>query len=390
MQDPVRPRSVPGFVTASCRDDARRANEAWLGRCAATLVHELRNLLVPVLGHAELALAELPPGHPAHRHVRQLAKGATRARRLAVAALGAVRPPAEPAVVDLATVVGEAIELLRCARAGRRTLVLRQRAADTAVFADEGQLHQVVLNLGGNALEALGHDDGLVEFVVERAVGPDGCGEGVRLRVRDEGPGLPAEVRSQLCEPFVAVGRRAGATGLGLATSRTIVAAHGGLLRAVDEGPGGAVLEVLLPAASTAPVEVVSGGAARRVLVLTVGDPAVRAVAARLAALGADVSSVVDRSVALAVLRRDPGGYDAVVAGDDGADPEGLHWLAEALALAPHLAGLAVDTAPSRRGTDGAVLRLTPAQIAADEHLCERLRRRGGGQLPTIGPTRLA
>ena len=112
------------------------------------------------------------------------------------------------------------------------------------VLGDEGQLHQVALNLVTNALQAV--DEG--ERVV---VALSSDGRFAVLEVRDEGPGVPPEDRRRVFEPFF-TGRRGG-TGLGLFVSYGIVERHGGRIEVGEAPEGGARFTVRIPLAPAAP-----------------------------------------------------------------------------------------------------------------------------------------
>ncbi len=103
------------------------------------------------------------------------------------------------------------------------------------VSADPGRLRQVFANLLANAAQAGARR-------VEIRGGSRG--DHVGVIVADDGPGVPADLRERLFEPFVS--GRSGGIGLGLAVSRRIVERHGGTLALVDEGAG-AVFELKLP-----------------------------------------------------------------------------------------------------------------------------------------------
>lgn len=121
---------------------------------------------------------------------------------------------------DLATVVSEAVELVRprCWHAGIELVWSPAAAGATQLLGDAGQLAGVLFNLLGNAIEAAG-PGGRVEVRLGR-------GERLWLEVSDTGPGPPPEIADRLFEPFV-TGKPEG-VGLGLAMVRQVVEAHGG------------------------------------------------------------------------------------------------------------------------------------------------------------------
>ena len=103
-----------------------------------------------------------------------------------------------------------------------------------------GQVQQVLMNLLTNAVQACG-----AAGVVRVAVSSDGAG--VRLTVRDSGPGVPDEVRGHIFDPFFTTKDVGEGTGLGLAISSRIVKAHGGRLELVSPPGEGAEFLVWLP-----------------------------------------------------------------------------------------------------------------------------------------------
>ena len=107
-----------------------------------------------------------------------------------------------------------------------------------AVLGHADQLEQVMLNLLMNAMEAM-PQGGTLEVAIRA------CDGGVELLVADTGPGVAAEVREHIFEPFFT--GKAGGTGLGLYLSHQLVEAHGGRLE-LAPGPGGARFRIFLPA----------------------------------------------------------------------------------------------------------------------------------------------
>jgi C4-dicarboxylate-specific signal transduction histidine kinase len=127
----------------------------------------------------------------------------------------------------------------------RNDVALERRLAEhlPRIPGDKVQVQQVLLNLIVNAIEAMSKTEqrrrGLT--IVSARGEPDG----VRVEVRDTGPGLDPEGASQLFEPFYTT--KAQGLGIGLSISRSIVEAHGGRLSAGANAPHGAVFCIWLP-----------------------------------------------------------------------------------------------------------------------------------------------
>ena len=112
-------------------------------------------------------------------------------------------------------------------------------AEDFQIFADPEQIHRVFLNLCRNAHESQNADG---EIIVSAMRDDDGT---THIRVIDAGPGIPEKVKPSLFKAFSSA--RAGGTGLGLATARDIVLAHGGQIGLEKTGPDGSTFIVCLP-----------------------------------------------------------------------------------------------------------------------------------------------
>ncbi|HZO08479.1 MAG TPA: ATP-binding protein, partial [Myxococcota bacterium] len=115
-----------------------------------------------------------------------------------------------------------------------------------SVEGDARALNQVFLNLLKNAVEALEGRGGTIWVSGRRE------GEGVRVEVRDDGPGIAPEALARVFEPFHTTKSAGRGTGLGLAISRRIASEHGGSLEAGSAAEGGAAFVLRLPLAGGA------------------------------------------------------------------------------------------------------------------------------------------
>jgi len=318
------------IVTTVDITERRRANEERLalrerlheaekleaiGRLAGGVAHDFNNILSAVLGFAELTLLEVAPGTPAHDAQLRIIEAARRARDLVRQILTVGRRD-RPQVqrVDVATLVAEALGLVR---AGIPATVALESHIDPdagVCLLDPSQLHQIVLNLCSNARDAVG-DRGRVEVSVEGvSVGRElpalSPGRYVRLRVRDDGVGMDDATRARLFEPYMTTKGGSGGHGLGLAVVRGIVTATGGAIIVDSKPHGGTTFEVYLPrvtgasSAREAP-EVAAPVGHERILVVD-DERAVRSVHRRLLqSLGYEVLEAEDAEGALELLGRE-------------------------------------------------------------------------------------
>jgi PAS domain S-box-containing protein len=218
-----------------------------LGVLAGGIAHDFNNLLMPILGHAGLALKELPTESPVCDRLQQIETAAMRASDLTQQMLAfAGKGRFVVTQLDLNTVVEEMGHLLSTAIS--KKAVLNRHLADglPPIETDETQLRQVIMNLITNASDALGEDSGTITLrtgAVDAGQSsgtdrlPDGLTEGVHvyLEVSDTGIGMDQDTQTKMFDPFFttkSVGR-----GLGLAAVQGIVRGHGGAIE-VHSSPG--------------------------------------------------------------------------------------------------------------------------------------------------------
>ncbi|HXE58151.1 MAG TPA: ATP-binding protein [Gemmatimonadales bacterium] len=218
---------------------------------SASLAHEIRNPLASIRSSVE-QLSRSARADDDERFLAQLiVRESDRLSRILSEFLDFSRVRATRyAPVDLRAVAEAAAALVRehpAAGPGTEIRVLGER---TIVEGDEDLLHRVVVNLVLNAVQAA---EGRVTVTVTvgpapAAALPQGSGieSPVRLEVRDDGPGIPEELRDRLFEPFVT--GRAGGTGLGLSIVQRAVAAHRGLVLVDTVRHQGTTFTIFLPA----------------------------------------------------------------------------------------------------------------------------------------------
>ena len=144
---------------------------------------------------------------------------------------------------DLGALLGQVVEL-QALEARKHGIELRAELPSDSVHVDgdRDKLQQVVLNIIRNAIEALEQRGGLILVSLER------LDEGmVRLRIRDDGPGIPEDIRTRIFEPFFST--KPMGTGLGMAISHSLIQQHGGDIEVFVQD--GTTVEIRLPASTS-------------------------------------------------------------------------------------------------------------------------------------------
>lgn len=159
------------------------------------------------------------------------------------------KSPAFPQAVDVAHVVGSALFLLdQRLRKANVTVENHCTPGSTIAWCDQNRLQQVLINLIGNAIDAMtdpGANCAIHRLAIDADKSPDGR---IVVRVADSGPGLAKDVLEHLFEPFFTTKPMGEGLGIGLAISQDIVRDFGGALSAANGKTGGAVFTIDLPA----------------------------------------------------------------------------------------------------------------------------------------------
>jgi len=217
---------------------------ATIGQLAAGVAHELNEPLGGIIGFAQLVQKEGNLPSQTLADVDKIVKAGLHAREvIQKLMLFARQQPTRRMDVDMNGVVRDGLYFLeaRCAKSAIE-LERKLRPDIPPVTGDPAQLHQVLVNLVVNAIQAMPEGGTLaVETLVD--------GGDVLLRVRDTGVGIPTDVLEDILLPFFTTKDVGQGTGLGLAVVHGIVTSHGGTIRIESEPGVGSCFEIRLPAA---------------------------------------------------------------------------------------------------------------------------------------------
>jgi len=224
-------------AASSASSESRQDSFCISDRPAYSIIHDLRNPLAVICGCAEMLLDANPGSAQASRIATNLFRAASRMRQLLSSFADLRRGHTEMTqVCNLRAMIEASCEA--AGAAGHDGIAILLNVPESIeIELVRTRMERVFVNLIVNALEAMPLGGAIRITAMETA-------EGVLIEVEDTGPGIPAEIRSRLFEPFVTAGKRDG-LGLGLALSRQTVREHGGELWA--EPAEGARFIISLP-----------------------------------------------------------------------------------------------------------------------------------------------
>lgn len=227
-----------------------------VGTLASGVAHNFNNIVGAILGYTEMAEAEVPPSARVAHHLDKIRRAGERARDVVdqILRFGKSRE-LRRTPLTVRALLGDTQALLLAALPPQITLIVQPAPADAVIVGDLAQLQQVILNLCNNAAQAM---DGVGEIELaidlENVMRPRPLSDGeltpgpyVRIAVSDRGRGMDDAVKQRIFEPFFTT--RATGNGLGLATVREIVRAHGGVMHVASAPGAGTRMEAWLPAA---------------------------------------------------------------------------------------------------------------------------------------------
>ena len=227
--------------TRLSEDGLRNKVLATVGQVASSIVHDFKNGLFVISGHAQLLGLTAADANTRH-HLAQILSAADRLGQLSrdILDYSKIREPKRE-MVDLGTFLRAQVEPLQ-PRAQELEATLDCQGPVCRASLDRHRFNRVVENLLANALDALvGRENGRVELSWE----PDDDG-GAEIRVTDNGKGIPRKVQKRIFEPFFSYGKAKG-TGLGMATVKRIMDEHGGTVEVASEEGVGTTIVLRLP-----------------------------------------------------------------------------------------------------------------------------------------------
>jgi signal transduction histidine kinase/CheY-like chemotaxis protein len=339
-----------------------------LGTLAAGVAHDFNNLLMGIRGHAELARRDPADAESSWSAIlNACARGSEVVRSML--SFGRSRGETAPRRLALDASVQESLRLLRAVIPSSIAFATELRADTPEVTADPAQVQQILMNLFGNAADAIGDRPGRIHVrtgrqrLAERNAFELPAGVYAELVVSDDGQGMDEATRLRLFEPFFTTKGPDKGTGMGLAVVHGIVAAAGGTVEC-ESAPGrGTRFTILWPAeqAEAAPARPAAEDRKVPAFELPVGaavlivddEPEIaQAIARFLQKRGLVVTASYDPLEALDMVRAAPARFAAIVSDLTMPAMRGDDLCRAVLELAPDLPVILSSGAESRQIPD--------------------------------------
>lgn len=300
-----------------------------IGRLAGGIAHDFNNLLTVILGNAELLRMKLAGRADSQDALGSILQAGGRARDLVSQILTFSRHQlTAPVAADIAPALREACQLLRAGTPAMVEMKFEIPEFLPTILADSAQIQRVVLNLGTNAVQAVGPSGGRIRIKAEdfsadakfvRANPKLAPGHYVRLTVEDNGAGMDAQTMNRIFDPFFTTKEIGKGTGLGLSVVHGIVEAHRGVITVRSQPGAGTTFEAYFPVtvtmaeAKTEMLQPLPKGHGENILLVD-DDPAVLPITRMmLEKLGYQVDSSADSQAALKLFAESPQRFQLVI-----------------------------------------------------------------------------
>jgi signal transduction histidine kinase/ActR/RegA family two-component response regulator len=298
-----------------------------MGTLAGGVAHDFNNILAAILGYGEMAQKAAVEGTALRRYIDAAMSAGMRAKALVERILAFSRSGmGERMQVHVQSVVAEVLDIVEGALPAGVTLERTLAAGNAAVLGDPTQLHQVVMNLCSNAVQAIDRG-GRVSVSIDTVALAEPklvttcrlqSGSYVRLCVADTGTGIDPRVIDRIFDPFFTTKSVGVGTGLGLSLVHGIVTDLGGGIDVENRPGAGAVFTVYVPRQGSieAPAkldEPVSGGGGETIMLVDDETALVQLGEEMMAELGYEPVGFSSSVAALESFRRAPDRFDAVL-----------------------------------------------------------------------------
>jgi len=321
-----------------------------VGTLAGGIAHDFNNVLTPILGFAQLLQIKFEEGSKERDRIEKILASANRAKDLVGQILSFSRKSKEEARPTLVIpVVRESLKLLRAGIPSTITIKARIPSTDFWILADPTRIHQILMNLATNAVQAMAAHGGTLAVTLDQfSPEPEDypqltSGAYLRLRVSDTGTGIDQHTRERIFDPYFTTKGAESGTGLGLSVVQSSVNVSGGWIEVESELGVGSTFTVLLPLLTgefqshPKRQHVLPMGRGQHLLLVDDEMSLVNIGREFLEDLGYQVTGTTSSREALEMIEKDPNLFDILITDQTMPQLTGLELARQAKKLRPDL-----------------------------------------------------
>jgi len=323
-----------------------------IGTLAGGIAHEFNNILSIIIGNNELIMKDLPEWSLSKESCEEIRLAGIRARDVVKHLLTFSRKDySNKKPIDIASVTIDALKLVRSTTPSN--IKIRDRISPDCwpIFGDSTQIHQILINLCNNAVDALPISGGEIDIElcnlnIEKSkassTGSKKPGKYVRLIVRDNGSGMDTKTLERVFEPYFTTKDVGKGSGIGLSVVHGIVENHNGSITCESSKAQGTEFTIYIPAyegrveEKSAKENILPG---KGECVLYVDDePSIAKLGRRhLKSLGYDAYSTTDPKEALEMVKAEPNRFNLVISDMAMPNMPGDQLISEILSINPEM-----------------------------------------------------
>lgn len=235
-----------------------------MGTMTGGIAHEFNNFLTPIMGYAELLMMELPEGSEEQDSAKEIYEASEKAKDVVRQISSLSRKNVETVYknISIKKFMTRAERMMESVCTPLIHMESEFRVDDEMILGNVTQLNQVLLNVGVNAVHAIGKNQGnirischseekekLAQGVIEKL--SDVWKKYIHIQVKDNGCGMDKETLRQIFDPFFTTKKGGEGTGLGLALAEQIITSHKGYIYAESKKGEGSTFHIYLPVLDT-------------------------------------------------------------------------------------------------------------------------------------------
>ncbi|MFZ5953172.1 MAG: ATP-binding protein [Candidatus Rifleibacteriota bacterium] len=223
-----------------------------VGRLAGGIAHDFNNILSVIIGNLDLAKNRVHNAEVLTNHLQSIEKACERAKNLVRQILAFSRKnDSQKSTICLSDEIRDSLRMLKPTLPST-IKILEKYSTSRKIFADPGQLNQIMMNLCTNSMHALNGEPGSLHIEVSECSAPKdsqltSSKNYLKISVSDTGQGIPEEHLSRIFEPFFTTKEKFKGSGMGLSVVHGIVKEHGGEINVFSEQGKGTTFEIFFP-----------------------------------------------------------------------------------------------------------------------------------------------